>query len=237
MARLNPILGGVLTRFVKGVKPQQRDESAGVRPPRRAYAQVGLAVFTAGGVALATELAAARAVAPDFGSSTASWAGVIGVVLGALMLGSLLGGRIASTEASLIRTIVSLLLAASALIAAPAFAGADVIAQDADISDPLPFWMGSAVAVSLLYAPSVVVLGAVTPVATRMLSHHVAEAGRAAGRVYALSALGSLVGVFGAGLVTLPLLGTRATLLGGAIALTSVGLLLAGTRHTLRGQV
>lgn len=214
---------------VREAPPQQRAESPMLPPRRRAQALVGLAVFTAGAVALATELAAARAVAPDFGSSTASWAGVIGVVLAALMLGSLLGGRLASTEASA-RTIVMLLLAASVLIAAPAFAGPDVIARVAEGAGGWPFWVGSALAVSFLYAPSVVVLGAVTPVATLMLSRSVAEAGRAAGRVYAVSAVGSLVGVFGSGQIALPLIGTRATLLGGALALTAVGLLLATTR-------
>lgn len=216
---------------VREAPPQQRGESPMFPPRRQAQALVGLAVFTAGAVALATELAAARALAPDFGSSTASWAGVIGVVLAALMLGSLLGGRLASTEASA-RTIVMLLLAASALIAAPGLAGPDVIAHVAEIAGGWPFWVGSALAVSFLYAPSVVVLGAVTPVATLMLSRSVAEAGRAAGRVYAVSAVGSLVGVFGSGQIALPLLGTRATLLGGALALTAVGLLLATTRET-----
>jgi len=56
--------------------------------------------------------------------------------------------------------------------------------------------VGSFFAVVLVFAPPVVLLGAVAPFAIRLAVTDVATAGAAAGRLYALSTVGSLVGTF-----------------------------------------
>ena len=53
----------------------------------------------------------------------------------------------------------------------------------------------------------------------RLSVRTVEEAGRVAGRLYAISTLGSLVGTFPSALVLIPLVGTRRTFLAFAIAL------------------
>ena len=58
----------------------------------------------------------------------------------------------------------------------------------------------------------VTALGAAAPFLVRLALDTVAEAGRVAGRLYALSTAGSLAGTFLAALVTIPWLGTQRTL-------------------------
>ncbi|HEY3019121.1 MAG TPA: fused MFS/spermidine synthase, partial [Solirubrobacteraceae bacterium] len=68
-------------------------------------------------------------------------------------------------------------------------------------------------------------LGAVAPYAVRLSVASVEEAGRVAGRLYAISTLGSLAGVFVAALVLVPFAGTRRTFLVFALALAAVAAL------------
>jgi len=73
--------------------------------------------------------------------------------------------------------------------------------------------------VLVLVAVPVMLLGAVAPYAVRLSVRTVEEAGRVAGRLYAISTLGSLVGTFLSALVLIPLVGTRRTFLAFALAL------------------
>ena len=72
-------------------------ERAGAAAARReglAFALNAL-VFCAGAGALATEIGAARLLAPYYGSSTIVWANVIGLVLASLSVGYWIGGKLA----------------------------------------------------------------------------------------------------------------------------------------------
>jgi len=201
-----------------------------VTSPRR----LGALVFLAGAGSLATEIAASRLIAPSFGSSTVVWANLIGVVLAALAAGYWLGGRIADRwpEQTLLGWIVvaaAVLVAATPFVARPFLdsvsAGLDEVSAGTAV--------GSFFAVVLVFAPPVVLLGAVAPFAIRLAVTDVATAGAAAGRLYALSTVGSLVGTFVPALVTIPWIGTRRTLLAIAVLLALAGALLAGRRALL----
>ena len=80
-------------------------------------------------------------------------------------------------------------------------------------------FVGSLIGVLVLVAVPVMLLGAVAPYAVRLSVRTVEEAGRVAGRLYAISTLGSLVGTFLSALVLIPLVGTRRTFLAFALAL------------------
>ena len=91
--------------------------------------------------------------------------------------------------------------------------------------------VGSFAASLALFAPPVVLLGMVTPFAIRLAATGVEDAGRVAGRVFALSTAGSLIGTFVPALITIPLIGTQRTLIGAAVIIASSALpLLAGRR-------
>jgi spermidine synthase len=74
-------------------------------------------------------------------------------------------------------------------------------------------------------AVPVLLLGAVSPYALRLAVSSVEEAGTVAGRLYALSTAGSLVGTLASALLFIPLVGTRRTFLIFALAISIVAVL------------
>ena len=163
------------------------------------------------------EIAAGRLLAPHLGTSTTTWAMLIGTVLGSLALGSLLGGWL-STRGAASQWIVRLMLASSLLFAALPRVVPWVLS-----SSLTRFRTGNAFSLGLLAAITalalalpMVSLGALPPLVMHAAGNAgdaeaTGKLGRLAGRLSALGTLGSLVGTFGAGLVLLPWLGTRAT--------------------------
>ena len=193
---------------------------------------LSLLVFLAGIGSMATEICASRLLAPYYGSSTVVWANIIGLILASLSVGYWLGGRLADRHPSP-QLLAGIVLAAAAWVAAIPFVAQPFL--DLSISGIETLSTGAVVgsfAASLaLFAPPVVLLGTVTPFAIRLAATGVADAGRVAGRVFALSTAGSLIGTFVPALITIPLVGTQRTLIGAAlvIALAAVPLL-AGRR-------
>ena len=188
-------------------------------------------VFGAGTGSLATEIAASRLLAPYFGSSTIVWANLIGIVLAALSLGYVLGGRVADRrpEPRLLGLIVlaaALWVAMTPFVARP-FLDATVSSLDDASTGAV---IGSFFAVLLLFAPAVVLLGMVAPFAIRLGITDVATAGAVAGRFYALSTAGSLLGTFLPALILIPLIGTQRTLLATAVVLALSATLLLGRK-------
>src|SRR5918996_45863 len=184
-----------------------------MREPERHLA-LGALVFGAGIGALATEITASRLLAPYFGSSTVVWANLIGIVLAALALGYWLGGRVADRRPrpTLLGSIVlasAVCVAATPFVAEP-FLDLRVEGRDEASSGAV---IGSFVAVLLLFAPPVVLLGMVAPFAIRLAVASVETAGAVAGRLYALSAAGSLLGAFLPALGLIPAIGKQRTFL------------------------
>jgi spermidine synthase len=70
---------------------------------------------------------------------------------------------------------------------------------------------GSFISILILLAPPVILLGTVSPFSIRLNTKRVHSAGSSAGRIYALSTMGSIVGTFAPVLVAIPLLGTTRT--------------------------
>ncbi len=173
---------------------------------------LALVVFTVGFSILGAEIAAARLLAPYFGASTIVWANTIGIVLVALSIGYWYGGKLADrnpTRAGLYRIVLlaGLLLAAVPFVADP-FLG---VAVDALDSISAGSFIGSLLAVTVLVATPILVSGAVAPYALRLAVADVAHAGTVAGRLYAISTVGSLLGTWASALALIPLIGTRRT--------------------------
>ncbi|MBD0291650.1 MAG: fused MFS/spermidine synthase, partial [Thermoleophilia bacterium] len=191
-------------------------------------ARLGVLVFTAGAGTLATEIAASRLLAPYFGSSTIVWANIIGLILVYLSLGYWLGGKVADRRPHP-RLLGAIVLVAALFIAATPFVARPVLDLAVEGLDAVEVGavVGSFFSALALFAVPVTLLGAVSPFAIRLALADVGEAGTVAGRLYALSTLGSILGTFVSAIVTIPLLGTQRTLLGSAaLLLLAAGLLL-----------
>jgi spermidine synthase len=180
---------------------------------------------------MATEICAARLLAPYYGASTVVWANVIGLVLASLSVGYWLGGRLADRRPTT-RALGLVVAAAAALLAALPFIARPFLDLSLRGIDELSAGVvvGSFAAALLLFAPPVILLGMVSPFAVRLSVRDVATAGAVAGRLYALSTAGSLLGTFAPALVTIPLAGTRRTLLGAAVVVALGAVLLLGRR-------
>jgi spermidine synthase len=182
-----------------------------------------LLVFVVGTGSLGAEIAAVRLLAPYFGASTVVWANTIGIVLVALSVGYWLGGKWADRNPT-ITGLCRVALAAAVLLAVVPFAADPLLGVAVDALDEISAgaFFGSLVAVLILVAVPVLLLGAVSPWALRLAVDRVEHAGQVAGRLYALSTAGSLFGTLVSALLLIPLVGTRRTFLLFALAIALV---------------
>jgi spermidine synthase len=190
-------------------------------------------VFVVGTGSLGAEIAAVRLLAPYFGASTIVWANTIGVVLVALSIGYWVGGRMADRNPTM-RGLCLLALIAAGLLALVPFVADPMLDIAVDALDEISAgaFLGSLLGVLVLVAVPVLLLGAVSPYAIRLAVSTVEEAGTVAGRLYALSTAGSLVGTLLSALLLIPLVGTRRTFLIFALAIALVAV--AGLRPVRR---
>ena len=198
------------------------------RPP------LELLVFVVGSATLGVEIAAARLIAPFFGDSTIVWANTIAVVLVALSVGYWFGGRMADRHPHL-EGLCLLVLVSSILLAVVPIVAQPLLSLSVDAFDTVSIggFAGSLLGVLALVAIPVLMLGAVSPWAIRLKLRAVEDSGETAGRMYAISTVGSLVGTFGASLLLIPLVGTQRTFVGFALALAVVAALGLGRRWLL----
>ena len=189
-------------------------------------------VFVVGTASLGAEIAAARLMAPFFGASTIVWANTIGVVLVSLSIGYWLGGRLGDRYPRL-RELCLVVAAAAALLAVVPFAARPFFEVSTDALDEISAgaFVGSLVGVLFLIAIPVVLLGTCSPWAIRLAVPDVEHSGRTAGRLYAISTVGSLLGTMLAALVLIPFIGTQRTFLTFAVALGLVAAAGLGWRY------
>ena len=182
-----------------------------------------LLVFVVGISTLGAEIAAARLMAPFFGASTIVWANTIGVVLVALSVGYWLGGRLGDRYPSL-RGLCLTVMAAAILLALVPLVARPFFDLSVDALDEIEAgaFVGSLFAVLFLIAIPVGLAGTCSPWAIRLSVPDVEHAGRVAGRLYAISTIGSLLGTMLAALVLIPFAGTQRTFLAFAVVMALV---------------
>jgi spermidine synthase len=194
------------------------------------WAYPGLA-FLSGAAVTTFEFAAPHLFRGYFGQTIYVWANVIGVILGALALGYALGGHWADRTRT-VRPLAAVLAFAGGYGLCigwfgPAFcnwlAGPEEYSQDMALR---AFVLQSLAASLLLFGPPLVALGMATPL---MVQRAAATwpVGRAAGVIFAVGTVGSIVGIYVTTFLFLEWMGVRATITVASVGLIALGAIVA----------
>jgi spermidine synthase len=177
-------------------------------------------VFVSGMASLGVEFGASRLLAPYFGTSLYVWGVLIGLILIYLSAGYVIGGRLADRHPRddvlyQITAWAGLWIGVIPLVSYPIL----LASQQGFKQLSVGLVAGSLLATVLLFAVPVILLGCVSPFAIRLLLKDVETGGNTAGRVYALSTAGSILGTFLPVFWFIPTYGTRPTLVGFGLVL------------------
>lgn len=223
----------ILSRQQRKANPRQqlqfaiRLEPAIISPMQRKREQTYLYItaFVSGLVSLGVELSASRLLAPYFGDSHPVWAAIIGLILLYLTAGYFIGGRWADRSPHP-ATLYSLAAWAGLLVGLVPFISRPVLALSvrgfAGLN--LAVLLGPFLAVLLLFSAPVTLMGCVSPFVIRLLMARVEQAGNVAGRTYAISTAGSLLGTLLPVFLLVPTVGTRNTFVALSLLLMAVGM-------------
>ncbi|NBD73527.1 M28 family peptidase [Patescibacteria group bacterium] len=196
-----------------------------------------LVVAITGGAVLAIETLAFRVLSPYYGNTIYSFSSVVTVVLGALSVGYLHGGVLADRFGSYRQFFL--------LIAAGGGATLLFFTLAHQILPAILTWMPSLVwgplvgSLLVFFAPAYV-LGMLSPYAIALICKEQPEAGigHIAGRTFAFSTAGSIIGSVGTGFFLIPYVTISTSLTLISLALIVLGLLgLVGYTGLRRGEV
>ena len=183
--------------------------------------------FFAGVSVMAVELGASRLMAPYFSSSQIVWTVIIGVIMIAMAIGNLWGGKLADKTNSPDRLYGRILIAAIWIALIP-FVGRWLIAGVSLLLATFVtknFLVWAALAACLvIFAFPCVLLGTVTPSLTKFTVDNLDNTGKTVGRLNALNTIGSIIGTFVPTFITIPAVGTAATFLIFAGVLAAIGI-------------
>src|SRR6185369_5180702 len=122
-------------------------------------------VFVTGAAALTIEILGTRIVGPSFGVSLFVWSALLAVTLGALATGYCIGGVVIDRVPS--PRLLGLAVAVSGALLALVRASSHLVLRFAESLGPRA---GALVSASVLFAPSLIALGMVGPIAVRLVT-------------------------------------------------------------------
>jgi len=200
----------------------------------RTVSQVRLLLWLAtplftGAVVMAQELVAFRLYAPYFGYSIYVWGSMISVVMAALALGYALGGCVADRSQTDL-PLYCILLGSALYQLGVLFTVHSMLRTFAGMGD----FTGTVIASLVVFAPAMTAMATACPFLIRLLAHS-GRIGSVAGKVYALSTIGSIAGILTTSFLLVPRLGTQKTLI--VICLLSAVTAVSGLALHLRAAI
>lgn len=195
-----------------------------------------LIVFVSNACIMILELVAGRLLAPNIGVSLYTWTSIIGVIFAGMSAGNYIGGALADRHASR-RTLGGLFVLAGVgawLVVAIAslLSGQTVFALNG-----APLLLRTLLFVALVFLVPSVLLGMISPFVIKLAVRDLARTGGTVGRIYAASALGSILGTFLTGYVLVFYIGVQQILLIAGAGLILLGLALAIRRAARQAMV
>lgn len=200
-----------------GVAPtRSRDEGEDLALTGARVWLLRVAVLIGGAAVMVVEILGSRVLAPKFGTTLHVWSALITVTLAALAVGYAIGGRVADRRPGLgpLMTVMACAggtLLLSDLTARPILGAA----YDAGMVS------GTFMAATLLFLPTLFLLGMLSPMAVRAAANH-QHLGASVGNLYALSTVGSVAGSLLVSLLLIPNMTVHAAFISTAVALAIV---------------
>ena len=176
-------------------------------------------VFLSGAALMGLEIVGSRVMAPAFGTSIFVWGSLITTFLASLAAGYALGGKLADRKPSA-AVLGGLLVGAGLLLWLLLARPAPLLALCA--AAPVPERFRALLAALLLFALPSVLMGTISPFATRLAAREVRTIGRTAGNLAAISTAGSIFGTFAMAFLLIPAFPIEPILFGlGAVLVVS----------------
>ena len=173
-----------------------------------------LTAATTGAVILVVEILGAKMLSPWFGTSHFVWTAQIAVTLISLALGYWLGGTLADRGPGLSRLYLCLLAAGAWLCLATV-----LLRPVSRLCLHLSLAAGSVTASLFLFLVPLTLMAVTGPFVIRALTRSASDSGRQSGRLFAISTLGSVLGVVLVGYVLIPRFPNSVTMFGAAATL------------------
>jgi hypothetical protein len=185
------------------------------------------AVFVSGASVMALEMLGSRLITPVVGATINAWTALISVFLTGIAAGYSLGDAVADKKISF--KILGGLFLAAALFVSQIFSLNRFMNLGFSETE-LPYWLVSLLYTTLLLLAPAILLGAITVYTIRLSVQKSQRIGRINGLLYALSTMGSLVGIIGTSFYLVPFFPLRVILffITGALAFTGSIFILHG---------
>ncbi|MCI0525261.1 MAG: fused MFS/spermidine synthase, partial [Acidobacteria bacterium] len=156
------------------------------------------AVLIGGASVMVVEILGSRVLAPSFGTTLHVWSALITVTLAALAMGYAVGGRVADRKPGLGALMTVMACAAGTLLLS------DLVTRPVlRVAYGAGMVGGTFLATTLLFLPTLFLLGMLSPMAVRAAASH-RQLGTSVGNLYALSTIGSVAGSLSVSLLLIP---------------------------------
>lgn len=193
-----------------------------------------IAVFAAGALLMALEVAAFRIIGKTFGSALRETTTVIAVFLAAMSIGYWAGGRAGDRWPRASTLVLTLLIAAASMLFVPQI---DAALSPRIAASDLALATHAFLASAILFAIPTVLLAATSPIAVRLFTTSSGHSGSTAGSISAISTIGSIAGSIVTAFMLIDWLGSimrTVTFVATATCATALAVVLVARRNEMQ---